>query len=655
MAATKQTTQYEFEAFRLDVSERLLLCDGERVPLPSKIFDTLLVLVENSGRLVTKDELMSRLWPDSFVEEVTLARNISDLRKALAQFSGGQHYIETVPRHGYRFNAPVNRLANDATALIVERHTRSWIVTEEHQNEIAQPEAEVEELAVPLVTPVPRGRNVSRKLMVLCGLLLISIVAAVSYFWAAGNSRRIASILEVKSLAVLPFKTLGVADKDEYLASGLADALITRLSNFRRITVRPTSAVLKYSAADQDIVAAGRELGVEAVLDGRIQKDGERIRVTVQLVRVSDGATIWASKFEENFINSFGMQDSLSQRVARELAPESTGEERARMTKRYTENLEAYEAYTKGRYWWNKRSGPAFKKAIEYFNQAIALDGNYALAYAGLADCYTLLSPNSVVPPKESYPKAKEAAKKALELDDQLAEAHTSLAHATWLYDWDKAGAEKSFTRAIELDPNYPTAHQWYSVYLTAMQRHDEAIAHARRAQELDPLSVPISEEVASALYYARQYDQVILAGLKTLELNPSYYRINDWVTLAYEQKGLYDQAIERRLKAMSLIKVDPSEIEAGREAYRLTGWRGYWSKEVKVTEERAKRTYVLPYNVARIYARLGDKERAFVWLEEAYKEHSDHLVFLKVEPIFDGLRSDARFANLLRRVGLDR
>jgi TolB-like protein/DNA-binding winged helix-turn-helix (wHTH) protein len=652
MAATRQTRQYEFGSFRLDVTERLLLCNGERVPLPSKIFDTLLALVENTGRLVTKDELMSRLWPDSFVEEVTLARNISDLRKALSEFSGGQHYIETVPRHGYRFKAPVNRLADDSSALIVERYTRSRIVTEEHQNERLQPETGVEPIDTPLTTS---GRKLSRTMMVVCGLMLISIVAVAAYFWVAGRSRRVTSNLEVKSLAVLPFKTLGEGERDEYLASGLADALITRLSNFRRITVRPTSAVLKYSAPDQDVVAAGRDLGVEAVLDGRIQKAGERIRVTVQLVRVSDGAPIWAAKFEENFTNIFRMQDSLSERVARELSPELTGEERALLTRRHTENPEAYEAYTKGRYWWNKRSGPAFRKATDYFNQAIALDGNYALAYAGLADCYTLLSPNSVVPPKDSYPKAKEAAKKALELDDQLSEAHTSLAHARWFYDWDRAGAEHEFNRAIELNPNYPTAHQWYSVYLTGMQRHDEAIAHARRAQELDPVSVPISEDVAAAYYYARQYDQAIVAGLKTLELNPNYYRLNDWLTLAYEQKGLYDQAIERRLMAMTLIKVEPAEIEAGRNAYRQTGWRGYWGKEVKASEERAKRTYVLPYNLARIYARLGDKEHAFMWLEEAFKEHSDHLLFIKVEPIFDGLRAEPRFADMLRRVGLDR
>ncbi len=655
MAGTRQALQYEFGAFRLDVAERLLLCDGQRIPLPPKIFDTLLALVEKSGRLVTKDELMSRLWPDSFVEEVTLARNISDLRKVLAEFSGGQQYIETVPRHGYRFKASVNRLAEDSSDLIVERHTRSWIVTKEDQDDGLQPEAEVDRLVTPPARPIATGRKLSRNIVVVCGLVLISIVAAAFYFWAARGSNRIASIPEVKSLAVLPFKTLGEADRDEYLASGLADALITRLSNFRRITVRPTSAVLKYSAPDQDIVAAGRELGVEAVLDGRIQKAGERIRVTVQLVRVSDGAPIWAAKFEENSTNIFGVQDSLSERMARELSPEITGEERARLTRRHTKSLEAYEAYTKGRYWWNKRNGPAFRKAIDYFNQAIALDGSYALAYAGLADCYAILSPNQLDLANEGYPKAKAAAKKALEIEDELAEAHTSLAHITWLYEWNWVDAEREFKRAIELDPTYPTAHQWYSVYLSSMARHGEAIAEAERAQELDPVSVPISQDLARAFYHVRQYDQAILAGLKTLELNPNYSRINGWLNLALEQKGLYDQAIETNLKAMSLVGVKQEEIEMRREAFRLSGWKGYWRKDLELTKEREQQAHNLQYAFARIYSRLGENDQAFASLEKAYKEHSDHLVLLKVDPILDSLRSDPRFKDLLRRVGFER
>jgi len=337
MAATRHARQYEFGAFRLDVAERMLLCDGQRVSLSPKVFDTLLLLVENSGRLVTKGELMSRLWPDSFVEEVTLARNISDLRKALAGFSGGQLFIETVPRHGYRFKAPVNRLGEDASALIVERHTRSRIVTEEDQNDEPEPPAKVERL----VSTVVKDWTLSRGILVVCVMILISMIAAASYFWTARNSNRVASIMDVKSLAVLPFKALGEGDRDEFLASGLADALITRLSNSRRITVRPTSAVLKYSGPDQDVVAAGRELAVEAVLDGRIQKTGDRIRVTAQLIRVSDGTPIWAAKFEETFADSFGMQDSISERVAKELLPELTGEELARLSRDHTGNAEA--------------------------------------------------------------------------------------------------------------------------------------------------------------------------------------------------------------------------------------------------------------------------------------------------------------------------
>jgi len=650
---------YEFGPFRLDTVRRLLLRGGEVVPLPPKAFDTLFALIENSGRVVEKSELMTAIWPDSFVEEANLTQNVSILRKGLGERAGEHNYIVTVPGRGYRFVASVSCIGDEEKLILqLEKRTVTKIVAEREEDTFAESEIEAGQRRLQQILPegiwAKTRPRLNRTPLILWALALGGLVAAGSYFFISRKSLQPDSILEVKSIAVLPFKTLGEDSGDEYLGQELADALITRLSSIRRITVRPTSAILKYSAPEKNSLEAGRELGVDAVLDGRIQKSGERVRVTVQLVRVSDGKTIWAAKIEEGLTDLFALQDSISEHVARGLSPQLNSQERERLTKRYTENPEAYQAYMTGRWWWNKRSAEGFRKAINYFNRAVALDSNYSMAYAGLADCYALLSPYSIVAPSESYPKAKEAATRALEIDEQLAEAHTSLAYITWLYEWDWDKSESEFKRAIELNPNYATAHQGYSVYLSSMARHDEAISEAQRAQELDPVSIAISQDVARAFYHARQYDRAILAALKTLELDPNYYRLNSWLNMAYEQKGLYDQAIKDRLKAMTIIGVNPQEIKAGGAIYRQSGWKGYWQKELEVTRRRAQRTYVLSYNLARICARLGEKDQAIAWLEKAYKEHSDHLVLLKVDPILDSLRDDPRFTDLLRRVGLD-
>lgn len=647
---------YEFDTFRLDVVRRLLLRDGEVVPLPPKAFDTLLTLVENRNRLLEKSELMNAIWPDSFVEEANLTQHISILRRALGERTGEHRYIVTVPGRGYRFVASVDLANEEAANLILASPSSTQIVTIEDDNP-AQTEVEIEEqpeqknFLQPEALAKADGKLNSMRIMV-GALVLVGLMVAIAYLWISLRSRQPQTFSEMKSIAVLPFKTIGGDGDDEYLGCGLADALITRMSNLKQFVVRPTSSVMKYASAEHDLLQAGRELNVEAVLDGHIQKIGERVRVTAQLVRVNDGKPIWAAKFEQMDSNIFALQDSISENIARELLPGLNDEERQQFARHHTENPEAFQAYLKGRYWWNKRYNSAFKKAIDYFNQAIVLDSNYALAYAGLADCYAILSPNGISPPNENYVKAKESAKQALAINDQLAEAHTSLAHITWLYEWNWPEAEKEFRRAIELNPNYATAHQWYSVYLSSMARHQEAIAEATRAQELDPVSIPINQDLARAFYHARQYDQAISVALKTLELDPNYYVLNGWLNLAYEQKGLYSQAIDMRLKAMEQIGIKQEEINNRREAFRTSGWQGYWQKELELTKLRAAQSYVTPYNFARTWARVGEQEQAFACLEKAYLEHSDHLVLLKVDPIFDSLRSDRRYTNLLSRVG---
>ena len=452
-------------------------------------------------------------------------------------------------------------------------------------------------------------------------------------------------------MAVLPFKPLVPSDRDEYLEMGMVDVLITKLSNIRQLKVRSISTVRKYADLQEDPVAAGRELQVEAVLDGSIQRVGDRVRVTVRLLNVQDGTSMWADKFDEPFTNIFALQDSISQRVAAALPLNLSGEEKARLSRHDTENTEAYQLYLKGRYFWNKQTEESFRKGIDYFNQAIGDDPNYALAYAGMSDCYALLSDFGFVPPIEGFPKAKEAATRALAIDEQLAEAHTSLGHVKRDYDWDWPGAEQEFKRAIELNPNYPSARQWYAVYLSSLGRHQEATAEIKRALELDPLSLPVNSVTARVLYLARQYDQAIEQSHKTIEMDPTFASAYQNLGRSYEQKRMYAEAVATFQELNKAVPGHGLAFLARADA--LAGRTDEAQKILAQLKELSARRYVSPYQIAMIYAGLGDKEQALAWLERAYQQRVHNLVFLKVEPELDGLRSDPRFVDLMRRVGL--
>jgi tetratricopeptide (TPR) repeat protein len=347
------------------------------------------------------------------------------------------------------------------------------------------------------------------------------------------------------------------------------------------------------------------------------------------------------------------LQAEIAREVSDNLRRQLTSADRQPEVKRYTDNIEAYRAYLQGRYFWNKRNKEGFEKAIRYFGQAIAIDPNYALAYAGLADCHQSMAAYGLSSSKEGFLKAKDAAKRALTIDGTLAEAHTSLANAVWLGDWNWAEAEKGFKRAIELDPNYPTAHHWYAVYLSAMARHEEALAEIKLAQSLDPLSVVTELAGVRILYFARQYDQVIEQSLKVNEMNPGMQLDNSWLRRAYEQKRLYDKAFDETLKFMSIRKAPPEEVAAFRESYAASGWKGIWRKRLEIVAKAPGHKPVSPYYMAGIYARLGDHDKALEWLQRGYHQHADHLVTLKVDPVFDGMRSDPRFVNLLLRIGI--
>ncbi len=456
----------------------------------------------------------------------------------------------------------------------------------------------------------------------------------------------------IESIAVLPFQNRSTDGDTEYLSDGLAESLIYRLSQLPNLKVSPTSSVFAYKNKEIDPVKVGNQLGVNAVLLGRIVQRGDSLTISAELVDVRYNKLLWGEQYERKMSELLQTQREIAREIVDKLRLKVSGQEQG-LAKHYTESNEAYQLYLKGRFQWHKRTNEALKKSIDYFNQAIERDPSFALAYAGLADCYVV--PAYMLPPGEKIPKAKMAAMKALELDDTLAEAHTSLARAMTTYDWDWRGAEREFQRAIELNPNYAIAHQWYCGYLEAMGRTPEAIAEGKRALELDPLSPIITFEMGLGFFYARDYDKAIEYYQKTLELDPDFPPAHGQLPAAYEQKRMYDQAITGFQKGTNLkgSREWYFSLSGLAHVYAVTGNKGEAQKLLSEMKDLSVRQYVPADRIALIYAGLSDKDEAFAWLEKAYDERSFNMTWLKVEPRWDSLRSDPRFADLVRRLGL--
>jgi TolB-like protein/DNA-binding winged helix-turn-helix (wHTH) protein/tetratricopeptide (TPR) repeat protein len=639
---------YEFGPFRLDVTERLLQRDGQAVPLAPKVFDTLLVLVRHNGHLVRKDKLLEEVWPDTFVEEVNLAVNVSTLRKVLGEMSSGQPYIETVSKQGYRFTAAVRESENHDDDPIIHQRLRARIVAADVDSRAPDQRSSRAVTAIDIRAGsqwvAQRMRTLS---LVLAGCLLLAGIGVVLHFHSRPSTTS-ASPARLNSIAVLPFKPLSENSDDQHLELGLTDDLINRLSRLKQLVVRPTSAVRRYTNVTQDPIAAGKDLKVDSVLEGSIQRLGDRIRVSVRLVKVDDGRALWSGTFDESVRDVFTLEDGISSRVAVALAPQLSGEDLKLVTRHEPESPEAHEAYLKGRYFWNRRTEEDTRKAIESFQQAIKLDPAYAMAYSGLADCYLSLYDYQFSAPEEVVPKARIAAARALELDETMAEPHASLARIKWLYDHDRA-AEKDFLRATELNPNYATARQWYGRYLADVGRFDEAIAEVKRAQELDPVSLAIGSSLGVVLFYARRYDQSMAQLQRTIELEANF-QLSHWLLAnVYERKQMYREAVGEYQKALNLQ--DEHELAAAiGESFDRGGFPAATRTLMNGTKLKQKTEPGYSFTLARYAALLGDKEQAFEWLDTASRYRHPWLVQLRVDPQFDGLRSDARFAELLRR-----
>lgn len=455
----------------------------------------------------------------------------------------------------------------------------------------------------------------------------------------------------IPSMAVLPFKLFASSSDDEYLGLGLADALITRLSNVRQIIVRPTSAVLKYAGVNQDPVAIGRELRVESVLEGSIRKSGEKIRATVQLVSVEDERPLWADKFDEKFTDIFAVEDSIAEKVADALALRLSGEEKLLLKKRYTNAVEAHEFYLKGRYYANKFTLENFNKAIESFNRALDIDPDYALVYAGVAEAYWIAA-DLYLNPGEAVKQTKEAAIQAVEIDDNLAEGHAFLSISRMSYDWDWVESAKGFKRAIELNPGFAPTHQWYGWYLSLIGQHDEAISESERAKQLDPFSLGINWFLSVSYCLARRYDEALEKALDLVEIEPNFWGGHLGVGIARAYKGEYPESITAHLKAGEL---DSATMIKGSltYVYALAGMKVEARTGLDELKALERDIYVPPFYLALIHMALGENDEAFAYLEKAYEMRDSSLPLLKVDARLDRLRSDPRLTELMLRIGL--
>jgi len=611
---------YEFDPFRLDASERILLHRGERVALTPKVVDTLLALVQSSGKVVEKDALMRIVWPDmTFVEEGNLANNIFVLRKALGE-TAERKYIETVPKRGYRFVAPVKEVSDTAAGSRAGRNPREKGV---------------------------RVRRFDAKLM--AGIILAGLLVVAS--WCVWKNLGHRPQVNVQSLAVLPFRPLSDDSETALLGVGLADSLITKLSSLRRVRVRPTSAVQKYADLKQDSLAAGTEQKVDAVLEGTIQHSGEKIRVTARLLRVNDGGLLWSGDFADRFTGLFTVEDSISRGVVGALSVGPSPEEEKRVAKRHTTNVKAFQAYSRARYYCSTLRREALNRAIESFREAIDEDPGYALAWAGLASAYERLAA-TYESPGQMASNGEDAARQALALDDSLGWPHALLGTIAFRFHYDRARAELEFKRALDLSPNEAEIHYSYGFYLALLGRTQEAMAQMTLAAELDPLCLYYQIDYGFPLYCARDYGAAIDVARRALEAEPRFYVGHFNLGLAYLANRQLKEALTEFQKGTP-PEGDPEASAAIAQVEALRGNRTAAEQILHDLSAEGRGQYVPPTSIALIYAALGENDQAFRWLEQAYKDRSWQLVFLKVDPRFDTLRSDRRFAALLQRVGL--
>ena len=529
------------------------------------------------------------------------------------------------------------------------------------QSETTRGQSDLPATAAPPSSPATRASSAEfivsgikqHKTATAIAAIALLLVAGAVVFGIRSYLHASSTEVAVESIAVIPFENQNKDASSEWISDGLTESIINNLTQLPNLRVIARSSVFRYKGRQTDPLAVGRELGVRAVLTGRLMQRGETMLISTELIDIRDNKQLWGEQYERQLADMLSVQREIAREITNNLRPTLSGMEQLRADKQYTVNPEAYQLYLKGRFYWNKRTANDLQKAIPYFQQAIDKDQNYAMAYSGLADSYALLTAYSGEPPRQLMPKAKEAALKALALDDKLAEAHASLGQITAYYDYDFATAERQYRRAIELNPNYATAHQWLAEHLAATKRLDESQMEIRRALELDPMSVIMNRIYADILMDARRFDEAIQQYHKTLDLDPNFPTARFFLGRAYEAKGMYDQAVEEYSKASLMGNVPPEAVQAMRDVYGKFGWKAYVQMQLERMLSQSRQTSMPPFVIAGMYARVGRKEEALAWLEKGYEERDFRMTLISVSFEFDGIRSDPRFKELVRRLGL--
>jgi TolB-like protein/DNA-binding winged helix-turn-helix (wHTH) protein/Tfp pilus assembly protein PilF len=637
-----------FGSFEVDLNTLELRKHGLRLKLPEQPFQILVMLLERPGEIVTRDELRNRLWQtDTFVDfDHGLNNAVMRLREVLGDSSDNPRFVETIPRRGYRFIAHVDEFFPAPPAVVLQEFAANQVV-------IGTPATPPESATDP-----PKGSYLLltwRRIAVgVVGLLVILIagVIAARYF-TTRNSNNVMAGKQTTSLVVLPLENLSGDQEQDYFADGMTDELIANLAKIRSLRVISRSTAMAYKHTRKPLSEIANELHVDAVVEGTVLRVDKRVRITAELVQVSTDHHLWAETYESQIGDVLALQNRVSSAIVNEIRINLSPQDRERLARNPAIAPEAYENYLKGRFYWNKRTDENLNKAIAYFSQATTQDSHYALAYAGLSDCYSIVGATifGSMPVSEAAPKAREAARRALEIDPTLAEAETPLATLKFNYDWDWSGAEDDFQHAIQLNPSYATAYQRYSLFLMAMGRFQDGFNQINKARDLDPLSISINFSLGWRLYLARQYDRAIAQLRNTLEMDPSYELPHLVLGQAYEEKGAFDLAIPELQKAVELSHGTPLMVSALAHAYARGGRKAEAEKLLAELQRDAKTKYVSPYYFAIVYLGLGDNEQAMNWLEKAFADRSNGLVFMRVEPELDHLRSDPRFLALQQRL----
>jgi DNA-binding winged helix-turn-helix (wHTH) protein/TolB-like protein/Flp pilus assembly protein TadD len=660
----KESRLYEFDRFRLDASERILWRDTQEVSLTSKLFETLLLLVENSGRVVGKEELLKAIWPDSFVEESSLTQNISLLRKALEDGSEGRRFIETIPKRGYRFIAPVRVVNNDAPSgeepgcratieAAIKEETGSHTDLQEEFATSAAPQ--------PAPSVFPASLNSGRKVAVVVTALLL-VVAGGICLWVAKMAQprdKVSSVSDkrVRSIAALPFKSLSSEGRDEFLGLGMADALILKLGSFDGLTVLTTSSIAQYTGREHDAREVGKRLGVDAVIEGTIQRIGDRVRVTATLLDLRDAKILWSGKFDEQFTDMFALQDSISEKVSGALKLQLAAGGRSHPAMRFTESMEAYRLYSMGLYFCNKDTRESLSKAAEYFQQAAQRDPNYALAFAMLADTYAASVGWDLMTPDELREKAQTAATRAIELDGSLPEAIAAVGAVKATFDGDLEGAEQMYRRAFALNPSFGTVYKLYSFLLLETDRLAESINHMQRALELDPLSPVLNTQMSLLHRISQRPDEALKYTRTALEVD-NFWWAHSQQGEAYEAKGMYQEAEAEYRK---LAEMEGYSLYAKHKLiylYVVMGRHDEARNLVAETQKPLQEGKAWPHAmdiIAIAHIALGQKDKAFEWLNRAAESGVLYRYTLRHNAKLDPLRSDPRFEDLQRRLVLRR